>query len=160
MTLVEQPTFAESDGILSRLYETYDLLLECVAPDAWPAGPGGRRIPVGMALEPTVRHALDQALHRIRDTPACKRELAALANGFRSDATLAAEEERAGIRQVIELPGHRVHLLMNPALPATGHQEFDALFRRHLSAGQGADPLTGFNAEQVSTVHGPPTSSA
>ncbi|MGW5611375.1 aKG-HExxH-type peptide beta-hydroxylase [Streptomyces sp. NPDC003753] len=153
VTLAEHSVFAEPAGILSRLYETYDFLLDCIAPDAWPAGPSGQRIPPDIAFEPTVRHAVDQALRQIRDTPACKRELAALAERLPADATLAAEEERAGIRQAIELPGHRVHLLMDPALHATGHQEFAALFRRHLSAGEGADALTGFTTEQVKTVH-------
>ncbi|MFD9368853.1 HEXXH motif-containing putative peptide modification protein [Streptomyces sp. NPDC060020] len=91
-------------------------------------------------------------MRRIRNPPDCKEELTALADSRHLDSTLAAEEERAGIRQAVELPGHRVHLLMNPALPAPGHQEFDALFRRHLSAGEAADTLTGCTAEQAETV--------
>lgn len=152
LTLARHPVFAESAGILSRLYETYDFLLECIAPDEWPTGPGRRRILPETALEPTVRHGLDQALRRIRNTPDCKRQLAALADSRHVDSTLAAEEERVGLRQTVELPGHRLHLLMDPALPAPGHQEFQALFRRHLSAGETADTLAGCTAEHAGTV--------
>ncbi|MFJ9766193.1 aKG-HExxH-type peptide beta-hydroxylase [Streptomyces erythrochromogenes] len=152
MKLAHHPVFADSAGILGRLFETYDFLLECIAPDEWPARTAERRILPETALEPTVRHGLDQALRRIRSPPRCKEELTALTDGKHFDSTLAAEEERAGIRQAVELSGHRVHLLMDPALPAPGHQEFDALFRRHLSAGEAADALTGCTAEQAETV--------
>ncbi|MEU3403139.1 hypothetical protein ABZ766_04180 [Streptomyces sp. NPDC006670] len=150
--LARHPVFAESARILSRLYETYDYLLDCIAPHEWPTGPGQRRILPESALEPTVRHGLDQALRRIRNPPACKAELTALADGRHVDSTLAAEEERVGLRQAVELPGHQVHLLIDPALPAPGHQEFQALFRQYLSAGGTADTLAGCTAEQAGTV--------
>ncbi|MEU9038845.1 HEXXH motif-containing putative peptide modification protein [Streptomyces sp. NPDC048352] len=152
VTLARHPVFAVSDDIIGRLYETYDFLLDCIAPDEWPAGPDERRIPAETALEPTVRHGLDRALRTLRDTPACKAELAALAQRRRAGPSLAAEEEEAGIGQVVELPGHRVHLLTDPALPAPAHREFAGLFRRHLSAGEGADTLAGCTAETAGTV--------
>ncbi|MDQ1049654.1 HEXXH motif-containing putative peptide modification protein [Streptomyces sp. V4I2] len=153
--LAQHLVFAEAAGILNRLYQTYDFLLECVAPESWPAGPDGYRIAVGTAWEPTVRHRLDQALRHIRNTPDCKAELTALSDSLRSrpEATLAAEEERAGIRHMVDVSGNRVDLLVEPALPAPGHREFTALFRRHLSAGEGADRLTRITAHQAEVAH-------
>ncbi|MFF1447118.1 HEXXH motif-containing putative peptide modification protein [Streptomyces sp. NPDC058274] len=152
VTLAEHPVFAQSTAILDRLYETYDFLLECVAPDILPVDSAGRRISRDTALEPTVRHELDGALRRIRDPRACTAEIASLADGPLLGGTLAAEEESAGVRQTVELPGHRVHLLTDPALPAEVHRAFEALFRRHLSAGPGADTLTGLTAERTATL--------
>ncbi|MFF4016038.1 aKG-HExxH-type peptide beta-hydroxylase [Streptomyces sp. NPDC001843] len=153
-TLAEHPVFADAASILDRLYETYDFLLECVVPDVWPAGPDGRRIAFGSALEPTVRHRLDQAVRQIRRTPACRDELAGLARLLRTpdEPTLAAEAERAGARDVLEMAGEHVDLLTTPGLPTRTHQDFTTLFRRHLSAGEGADHLTPFGPEQAAVA--------
>lgn len=67
--LAHHPVFGDAAGILNRLYETYDFLLECVAPELWPPGADGHRIARDTAFDPTVRHRLDQALRRIRTTP-------------------------------------------------------------------------------------------
>ncbi|MEV7809373.1 HEXXH motif-containing putative peptide modification protein [Streptomyces flaveolus] len=158
VTLARHRVFADAASILDRLYETYDFLLECVAPDSWPAAPDGRRIARDTALEPTVRHGLDQAVRRIRRTEDCRDELAVLAHRLGSTkdsaqrATLAAEAERAGVRHVIEAPGARVELLTDPALPARTHQDFSALFRRHLSAGEGADHLAPLGPEETANA--------
>ncbi|MEW2164632.1 HEXXH motif-containing putative peptide modification protein [Streptomyces sp. NPDC007084] len=152
VTLAEHPVFAQSAAILDRLYESYDFLAECVAPDLWPVDSTGHRIPRETALEPVVRHELDQALRRIRDTPACAATLSALADGPLVGGTLAAEEERAGIARAVELPGHRLPLLTDPALPGDVHRAFENLFRRHLSAGEDADRLTRVTAAQATTL--------
>ncbi|MFE7612317.1 aKG-HExxH-type peptide beta-hydroxylase [Streptomyces celluloflavus] len=154
VTLASHPVFADAVSILDRLYETYDFLLECVIPDLWPAGPDGRRIALGTALEPTVRHELDQAVRQIRRTPACRAELAQLARALRppGEVTLAAEAERAGVRQVVQAAGESVDLLTAPDLPARIHQDFTALFRLHLSAGEAADHLVPFAAEQATVA--------
>ncbi|WP_405914605.1 aKG-HExxH-type peptide beta-hydroxylase [Streptomyces sp. NBC_00728] len=152
VTLAEHPIFARSDGIVDRLYESYDFLLECVAPEIRPIDSAGHRILRDTALEPTVRHKLDQALRRIRNIPACTAEIVSLTDGPLLGATLATEEESAGVRQTVELPGHQVHLLADPTLPADVHQTFETLFRRHLSAGEGADTLTSLTAEQATTL--------
>lgn len=147
VALAEHPVFAQPASIIDRLYETYDFLLECVASGSWPVDSKGRRVSPDVALDPVVRHELDQALRRIRDTPACRRQLAALAHQLRAGTTLAAAEKCAGIQQAIEVSGHRLCLLTDPALPAGSHQDFAALFRRHLSAGENADHLTGCPVE-------------
>src|SRR3954468_1732316 len=104
VALAEHSVFAQPASIIDRVYETYDFLLECVASDLWPQDSRGRRVSSDAALDPVARHGLDQALRSIRDTPACQRKLAALAYELRTGTTLVAEEERAGIQQVIEAP--------------------------------------------------------
>ncbi|MER6348677.1 aKG-HExxH-type peptide beta-hydroxylase [Streptomyces sp. NPDC001595] len=122
-----------------------------MASDLWPPAPDGRRIPRDTALEPTVRHGLDLAVRHIRQPRDCREQLAALAVELRAtpEATLAAEAERAGVRQVVEASGERVELLAEPALPARTHHDFAALFRRHLSAGEGADQLAPLSPWQA-----------
>ncbi|WP_330457671.1 HEXXH motif-containing putative peptide modification protein [Streptomyces sp. NBC_00820] len=154
VTLARQPVFADAASILNRLYETYDFLLECVVPDLQPAASNGRRIALGTALEPTVRHRLDQAVRKIRDVPACREELAGLVSELRDrrEVTLAAEAERAGTRDVLVAVGDHVDLLTRPDLPARAHQDFTALFREHLSAGEGADHLALLTSDQAAVA--------
>ncbi|RCH67733.1 hypothetical protein DT019_15915 [Streptomyces sp. SDr-06] len=152
VALAEHPVFAQPASIIDRVYETYDFLLECVAPDLWSADSKGRRVTPDIALDPVSRHAWDQALRSIRDTPACRRQLAARADPLHAGATLAATEERAGIHQGIKVSGHRLNLLSDPALPAASHRQFEALFRRHLSAGENADHLAGCTVEESAMV--------
>ncbi|MFC9279147.1 aKG-HExxH-type peptide beta-hydroxylase [Streptomyces collinus] len=154
VALARHPVFADAADILNRLYETYDFLLECVVPDIQPAASDGRRITLGTALEPTVRHRLDRAVRKIRDVPACREELAGLLGELRDrhEVTLAAEAERRGTRHVLAASLEHVDLLSRPDTPTRTHQDFTALFREHLSAGESADHLAPLTPDQAATA--------
>ncbi|MGW2953525.1 aKG-HExxH-type peptide beta-hydroxylase [Streptomyces eurythermus] len=68
------------------------------------------------------------------------------------ETTLAAEAERAGVRDVAEAAGEQVDLLTTPGLPGRTHQDFAALFRRHLGAGEGAYRLARSGPEQAAVA--------